>query len=146
VPNPPALESTIENQIEWTALIQHFGGLRGCLISRVPSMSRLFAVERLRQNAPSGASTLMPCLMQQHRGSATESTVLADIAPTVVRLSGSNRTRKTVRFGSPAFRLNERLAVQQGLFLYLYRLIPFMQSLAQRSAASRFSFCKHRGV
>jgi hypothetical protein len=134
--DPPPLE----NQIEWMALIQHFGGTTRLLdCTKSFYVAAFFAVERASTECAiwcvnhyalilglerflkiDTIKSTMPHWQVLHR--------VADLAQKALKANPSSFER--ILFEVQPFKLNERLAVQQGLFLCPISVdIPFMDSL-----------------
>ena len=137
LPDPPPLEA----EIDWMALIQHFGGTTRLLdFTKSFYVAAFFAVERASTECAIwcvnhyalilglerfvGVDTLksrMPHWEVLHRTAAYAQQVLKK----------ERGSFKRIVFEVQPFKLNERLAVQQGVFLCPLSVdVPFIDSLA----------------
>jgi hypothetical protein len=139
LPNPPELP----NRLEWMALLQHFGGPTRLLdFTNSFYAAAFFAIESAQAECAiwcinhdalyDAAVSWLNLDEHKARFPYWESSTRMGQGLQGALLSGDGQSEAFV-FEVQPFRLNERLAVQQGLFLCpLSVSIPFMQSLAAR--------------
>lgn len=148
LPAPPPLE----NLIEWMALIQHFGGPTRLLdFTRSFYVAAFFAVERASAESAIWCvnhDALLEAVRRLIGIKETDESVWQVPHRTGAVLQKLLKQQQQGSFrGFPfilevqPFRLNERLAVQQGIFLCpLVVEIPFIQSLTQTFALPPSAF------
>jgi hypothetical protein len=141
LPDPPP----VEHLIEWMALIQHFGGPTRLLdftssfyvaaffaIERASAECAVWCVNRYALFKAVGPllgvdmeQSVLPYWQVPHKMGAVAEMILKEKQPVL------RRQPQSFVFEVQPFRLNERLAVQQGRFLCPLSVeVPFMRSLA----------------
>jgi hypothetical protein len=137
LPDPPPLE----NLIDWMALIQHFGGMTRLLdFTKSFYVAAFFAVEKARSECAIWCVNhyaMTQGLEQFLKIDMINSTIphweilhrTAELAQEL--LKKDRHSFKKIIFEVQPFKLNQRLAVQQGVFLLPLSIdLPFMDSLA----------------
>jgi hypothetical protein len=137
IKDPPS----VDERLEWLALIQHFGGPTRLLdFSHSFYVAAFFAIERAEGDAAvwgvnlSRIERILAKKLKLSRGGTTHDTNQAHIQY-IDRFLGAKDGQPLVVSVEPE-RLNERISIQQGLFLFPCDLTcPFKANLAKTFAA-----------